>query len=117
MAEKQHAQMEMSMTLESAINLLRSRDDCVVLPPSGVPVVGPRLKLPPGKRGQGETGSVCNCLTELAQLRGTRKKMPQKKDATEKRCHRKKMPGMNGTHLRPSVVDYCEGKPTGFSRL
>jgi hypothetical protein len=81
MAEKQHAQMEMSMTLESAINLLRSRDDCVVLPPSGVPVVGPRLKLPPGKRGQGETGSVCNCLTELAQLRGTRKKMPQKKDA------------------------------------
>ena len=23
----------------------------------------------------------------------------------------------NGTHLRPSVVDYCEGKPTGFSRL
>jgi hypothetical protein len=92
MAEKQHAQMEMSMTLESAINLLRSRDDCVVLPPSGVPVVGPRLKLPPGKRGQGETGSVCNCLTELAQLRGTRKKMPQKKDATEKRCHRKKMP-------------------------
>ena len=25
--------------------------------------------------------------------------------------------GMNGTHLRPSVVDYCEGKPTGFSRL
>jgi hypothetical protein len=31
-------------------------------------------------------------LTELAQLRGTRKKMPQKKDATEKRCHRKKMP-------------------------
>jgi hypothetical protein len=27
------------------------------------------------------------------------------------------MPGMNGTHLRPSVVDYCEGKLTGFSRL
>jgi GntR family transcriptional regulator/MocR family aminotransferase len=27
------------------------------------------------------------------------------------------LPVSNGTHLRPSVVDYCEGKPTGFSRL
>lgn len=34
------------MTLESALNLLRSRDDCEVLPPSGVPVVGAGLKLP-----------------------------------------------------------------------
>ena len=30
------------MTLEAALNLIRSRDDCVVLPPSGVPTVGPR---------------------------------------------------------------------------
>lgn len=35
------------MILESALDLLRSRDDCEVLPPSGAPAIGSRMELPP----------------------------------------------------------------------
>lgn len=35
------------MTLESALERLRCRDDCEVYPPSGVPATGDQLKLPP----------------------------------------------------------------------
>ena len=35
------------MTLESALKLQISRDDCEVLPPSGVPTAGPEMRLSP----------------------------------------------------------------------
>lgn len=47
MAQDQHAQVEVPMSLESALDLLRSHDNCELLPPSGVPIIDSEMRLPP----------------------------------------------------------------------